>query len=51
MILFRHGEQAYLTELNKVHVMLLPGCHREEPFRATWRSALKLLLPKSGMEN
>jgi len=29
---------ANLTMLNKVYVVLLPGCHREEPFRATWRS-------------
>jgi hypothetical protein len=42
---------ANLTMLNKVYVVLLPGCHREEPFRATWRSALMLLLLKSGMDN
>ncbi len=41
---------ANLTMLNKVYVVLLPGCHREEPFRATWRSALKLLLLKRVMD-
>ena len=29
---------AYLSAENKVSVVLLPNCHREEPFRATWRS-------------
>jgi hypothetical protein len=47
---------AYLTAVNKVHVVQLPCCHREEPFRATpvpvrvLRSALELLLYKNGME-
>jgi len=40
-----------LTAVNKVYMMFLSGCHREEPIRATWRSALKLLLPKNEMKN
>ncbi len=44
-------KHAYLTAVNKVHMVQLPGCHREEPVRATWRSALKLLLLKNGIEN
>ena len=44
-------KHAYLTAVNKVNMVQLPGCHREEPFRATWRSALKLLLLKNGIEN
>jgi hypothetical protein len=31
-------KHAYLTAVNKVNMVQLPGCHREEPFRATWRS-------------
>lgn len=49
MKLFRH-DTFYFTAGNRKHVVLLIGCHREEPFRATWRSALNLLLPKNGME-
>ncbi len=50
-------KHAYLTAVNKVHMVQLPGCHREEPVRATpvpegvWRSALKLLLHNNGIEN
>jgi len=44
-------KHAYLTAVNKVHMVQLPGCHREEPFRATWRSALNILLLKNGIEN
>jgi hypothetical protein len=42
---------AYFTMLNMIYVVVLPDCHREEPSRATWRSALELLLYKNGVEN
>jgi hypothetical protein len=41
----------YFAAVNMLYVVLMPYCHREEPFRATWRSALELLLYKMEWEN